>query len=569
MTILDTIEAAAQLPGSPRPLKLVAPDKPRQHDLILKPTHLWWDAKRLEAVIASLNARKLVTSAVVTGNGLELRLSDRLLVSSFDVLGTSAPLQSSQTRTVVQFGDPNTTKALHLGHLRNVAIGNAIASMIETAGSPVVRQSVVCDFGRAMTEAMIGCTTYPELSWLLDGQPKSDHVVGECYARYVGESLTASNEVGPADRPVAREVFDHNDRAEDALRKWLDSDSAMWRLWTSIRNLVLNGHMKTLAKMGVRVERYVFESEWRSLIGAIVSEGLACGLFRESAEGDVVYPTGLEEQAELTLMRSGGFPTVHLRTLAVWVGLDPGLSDTNVILVGGDEWLLHDTCIENMLCEVLGSKRCCPTPIHVQYGMVRTNGVAIKSSEGTTELIDEILEVAIERLSVRYPNLSLKRVESFAASTLLGFFLGYPVREKLDIDSDAIFDPSRNAGLAVLTAWDRAAHRLLTRDHRRALDAGATECRWAIVQANLAERVMRDATASLDPYVAMKFYTYLANWYLSEPHGESVDSVIFTTLRVALVNLGLAKDAWWTEVLSLNPAELDAGSTLEGAYSPC
>ena len=43
-------------------------------------------------------------------------------------------------RFAIQFWDPNATKALHVGHLRNLAIGNALAAALAQAGGEVERR---------------------------------------------------------------------------------------------------------------------------------------------------------------------------------------------------------------------------------------------------------------------------------------------------------------------------------------------------------------------------------------------------------------------------------------------
>ncbi len=86
----------------------------------------------------------------------------------------------------MQFWDANATKALHVGHLRNLALGNALAAALTQAGARVERRSLISDAGRSMGEAMAGVIQSGRhtQSWP-DGAQKSDHFVGLCYADYV------------------------------------------------------------------------------------------------------------------------------------------------------------------------------------------------------------------------------------------------------------------------------------------------------------------------------------------------------------------------------------------------
>src|ERR1044072_8748513 len=59
-------------------------------------------------------------------------------------------------RFALNFWDANSTKALHIGHLRNLALGTALVSALTEAGGEVERRSIICDVGRSMGEAMAG-----------------------------------------------------------------------------------------------------------------------------------------------------------------------------------------------------------------------------------------------------------------------------------------------------------------------------------------------------------------------------------------------------------------------------
>ncbi len=47
----------------------------------------------------------------------------------------------------VEYPSPNTNKALHVGHLRNMAIGGAVSNLVENAGSKVVHLNLFNDRG--------------------------------------------------------------------------------------------------------------------------------------------------------------------------------------------------------------------------------------------------------------------------------------------------------------------------------------------------------------------------------------------------------------------------------------
>lgn len=517
---------------APAPLRLAVPHRPADFDLRLVPTSPWWRGGPLEDAAATLREAGLVSSWEARGAELRVLFSD-------DALRTAEPRLAVDGRDrrglLVQLCDPNTTKALHLGHLRNIAIGNAIASMHEATGRLVTRQSVVCDFGRGVSEAMAGWVA-PEHATAAYEKP--DRAVGRRYARYVAGLEPPEPGVGPADQPVARETAEADDLAQQLLRGWLRGDPQVRELWTEVRALVLQGHGETMTRLGVRFDRSVYESEWCHLNEEIVRRGVESGLFSVTPQKDVVYRTGLEQQEELTLLRAGTFPTVHLRTLAVWVGIDPCLSGLEAILVGGDEWRTHDLCIEDMLARYLGEDRCCATPTHVTYGMVHQDGSLMKSSTGLVTLIDDILATMEGRTEAFLAALPPDHRRSIAAKALLGFFLGFPLQEKLEVDIDRLADPEENLALLTLHAWARA------RSEREGAEPTAEwlrdrEVRWLLVQGHWTECCADEARERLDPRLAMRCNAYLAGWYLEGDRDPAVAAVAAEVLGRGLALLGL------------------------------
>jgi len=59
-------------------------------------------------------------------------------------------------RVMVEFAQPNTHKDLHVGHLRNASIGQAIANLVEYAGNTVLKATYLGDIGAHVSKAMVG-----------------------------------------------------------------------------------------------------------------------------------------------------------------------------------------------------------------------------------------------------------------------------------------------------------------------------------------------------------------------------------------------------------------------------
>jgi hypothetical protein len=285
------------------------------------------------------------------------------------------------TTALVNFCDANPTKALHVGHLRNIALGQALAGALTAAGAEVIRQSQVSDYCRSMGEALAGYMELPEHVEPRSLGLKSDHFVGECFGRYAAKlaarapaqmradggerpsSRKAGNRPSPratgdqpspretGDRPfgeaprngeedpaLSREAVVRHDLADELLERLNAGDPEIVARWRMLREWALAGQNATLAALGVKLDRFVYESDSRPITRWLLDRGLAGGVLTRTEDGSVVYETREAEYPRLLLARSDGFPTQHLRTIALWHSLRETLAGTRSIELVGEEW---------------------------------------------------------------------------------------------------------------------------------------------------------------------------------------------------------------------------------------
>ncbi len=284
------------------------------------------------------------------------RLGERLEAGEEGVLDARDLLGSAEV--LVNFCDANPTKALHVGHLRNIALGQALAGALAAAGGRVTRQSQVSDYCRSMGEALAG---YMELAENVTPRGlgvKSDHFVGECFGRYAAHAAERTGMPNPAGRPTDRDVMPasrgdaegaddpalsaeaavRNDLADQLLERLSAGDPRIVERWRRLRGWALEGQEATLAALGVSIDRLVYESDSRPLTEWILDRGVAGGVLTRTEGGAVVYETREEEYPRLLLARADGFPTQHLRTIALWRSLRETFGEIRTIELVGEEW---------------------------------------------------------------------------------------------------------------------------------------------------------------------------------------------------------------------------------------
>lgn len=538
--LLDALDASLAAHDAREALVTVVPFRPASVDVRLELRDPAWRA--------TAAGRRALAALATSDEPLGLRFADGELAALGAALerGEPDPLATralaSGRRWVVNFGDPNTTKALHVGHLRNVAIGNALASAAAALGADVVRQSRVGDYGRSMGEAAAGYLAYgAERVPGRDGV-KGDRLIGECYLRYV-QSLpprTVPSDGEDGDAALARERALHRDEAELLLARWRAGEPAAVRLFEQLRAWVLAGHDETYARLGVRVDRTLLESDYLAHAEALAQEALAAGVVERGAGAATVFPTGEEAYPQLLLHRRDGFPTQHLRYVATYDATRPLLAGARTIAVFGSEWRGLIRASEALLRRLRPGEEIHPTD-NVMHGMVvGEQGEAVKSSTGGAVLADDLLaRVAhagpVAGLAQRHER---RDADQLARIVLLGWFLGHPLQQRATLSSDKLLDPQRNVGWALAQAWARACDP--RHDGDPDPEPGDPAYRFVLVQSQRHRRLLEKGAGELDLLPFVRFHYHLSRWFAAVQATPRVARALRAVLGEGLAALGLA-----------------------------
>jgi arginyl-tRNA synthetase len=534
-----------------------APYQPQaDHDLMLVPTVKGWheDADAV-AALERIEGEPWVERVERDDKQVRATLSGEWIEATGTALTAGEAGEhphddlATGRRYALNFWDANSTKALHIGHLRNLALGNALGSALTEAGGKVERRSIICDVGRSMGEAMAGVVRsgkYPQGGAEGSGV-KSDHFVGYCYADYVknganGAALGLAQD-HPADS-LTREVDVLDDSADELLQRVLNGDQTALELWSQTRAWVISGQRKTLARLGIHFDRVFFESDFLPEVAELTELGLQEGTLEKRVDGTVIYMTGREELEEMPLVRSDGVPTQHMRALAYWLA-DTGLDGTTSVQVCGQEWFAHVTCRRQLMAELVHTDSGNGFhPYHdIFHGMVAREREKIASSKKDALLIDHLVEWIDEQIEGDAARDAVRRghpsPDKVASQVALGYFLLHTATKRVDFEPEKLLAEDKALG------WDLVRAR--SRSGNGAAPADAPELdpdyRFAVVQAETYGRLLGRVTETLQVAPLARYASHLARWQLEEKRAPHVQRVVNSTLDRAARGLGLEAPA--------------------------
>jgi hypothetical protein len=486
-------------------------------------------------VLARLERSQMV-SAVRRGRGggAHVRLSNRFLFQHFSQVTAARPEGdiASGRNFAIHFCDPNPTKALHIGHLRNLALGNALTSALTIAGGEVRSIGVVGDFGRNMAEALAAT--------IRDGGElgaRPDQRIGRLYANFVSSRGESVSGVAPADVPLARELAEDRDEADDLLHGMFRGEPEVTQPWRETCDAVVSAQVQTLRRLGVRLDAVDYDSRFVSTATALARRSLRNHLFTFAADGSIAYQPTSADRSPITVVRRDGIPTQYMLSLAYWTEL---LQSTSSAVTGirvlGEEWREAAHCSEQLLPHLSAIRSLPHPPVFVFHGMVTVNGKLAKSSRGNPPLIDDLLDFL--GASSRLETLPISGgaeawPHGLGANLALGYFLSKPPLQQLDVTAaDFLPNPDNVAciascALSVPGAGDPDP------------SADDPDFRFAVVRAAAFRQQLIYVASTLNVHPLASYLSHFANWYLETARSDAVALVVHTVLRKGLRALGL------------------------------
>jgi arginyl-tRNA synthetase len=211
------------------------------------------------------------------------RLLGRLLEGADSGAFFAALAAEPRQRVMVEFSQPNTHKVFHVGHLRNVCVGDALQRVLRARGHDVVAANYYGDFGIDVAKCLWWLTR--EGGDPLAGAPGQDRGawLGQAYAR-----TTAHIEALEADKTAnAAAIQDLFTRLKAILEAIKAGDPQLAPLYRTTRDWCLGEFAEVYGWLGVAFDTDFFESELEEPGQRIVDEYLARGVF-EKSQGAII-----------------------------------------------------------------------------------------------------------------------------------------------------------------------------------------------------------------------------------------------------------------------------------------
>lgn len=336
-------------------------------------------------------------------------------------------------RVMVEYSQPNTHKAFHVGHLRNVILGGSMSNIIEFAGYDTVRANYIGDIGWHVIQWLWGY-----LQHHAGEKPPEDKTR---WMQEIYSEASAAIEDDPESEAAARKL----------LRKWDERDPEIVALWEKTRAWSLEGFNQIYETLGEQFDIVFYESEFqepgKEVVEDLISRKLAID---ERPEGPVVIKLdellGLkkEKYRALVVLRSDGTALYSTNDLPLAIRkFDEWQIDQSIYVIDVRQSLYLQQLFK--LLELMDFKQAADCH-HLSYEIVNLPGdVTMSSRDGTVVLFDDFYDQALRRamdiVETKNPELADREKEQVARVVALGA-LKYPMLS-VDNNKPVTFDWQR------------------------------------------------------------------------------------------------------------------------------
>jgi arginyl-tRNA synthetase len=415
-----------------------------------------------EILVSKLNS-DFVEKAEVAGPGfINFFINQSFFLQNLNYINANpdsyGKWELSNELAMVEFGQPNTHKAFHVGHLKSAVTGLALSRMIKNLGYDVIQANYFGDVGMHVAKATWGYmnSTKPENIESMNPHELMKFI-DDCYvlgSKRFKEDKDIENEI----RHINKLVYKL--RTQDNSEPLSEKDQEIYSIYLQTMTWSLEHQADTFQKLGVIYDRQYPESSIANEGVKLVEENIG-KVFIED-EGAIIFPGeeyGLNRWVFLTQEKN---PTYSGKDLALAHKKfeefpDLSFNITTTAVEQNSYFLAVIKALELINPQFVGHY------YHVGFGWLLRNNKKISSKLGNAtkgiELIEEAIAYSKKKISENKSYTEEEGnviAENVAISGLKFLILSHELHKDTNYDPEQFLNPEGFSGPYVLYGYVRA-----------------------------------------------------------------------------------------------------------------
>ena len=371
------------------------------------------------------------------------KLAEKTLKSILKEKDSYGSSKIGKGKTIIEFPQPNTHKAFHIGHVRGTSLGESLSRIFEFQGVKVFRVNYSGDTGMHIAKWI----------WCYQRYHKNEKLKND-------ESWIAEIYVDAIKRLSESENF--QEEVEEINRK-IESkeDKKINEIWRQTRKLSIDSWKKIYQQLNTGFDKHYFESEVESSGKEIAEDLLKKGIAKKS-DGATIIDLQNFNLGIWVLLRKDGTVLYSAKDLALAKKKKKDFQADSYLVIVGDEQRLHFQQLIKTL-ELMGENKE-KNYNFLTYALVRLPTGKMSSRTGENILysgfISELKNNLKNEIKKREKSISGKDLEKRSLKLAIAS-MKYPML-KQDSNKVIVFDKSEalsfegNTGPYLLYTYARA-----------------------------------------------------------------------------------------------------------------
>ena len=343
-------------------------------------------------------------------------------------------------KILIEYPSPNTNKALHIGHMRNIFLGNSLSNILEFVGHKIILTNLYNDRGIAICKTML---MYEKYGKNKNPDCKSDLFIQKFYEMFEKKKT---------------------EKLENEALKYLE----MWEagelrdLWKKILDWVYSGYSETYKLLYMKkFDKIYYESEIYDKGKKIILECLEKKILGFSEDEKGIFCEFDDESIGKKYLLRKNLTTLYMTQDIYLAELKKKQfdCDKNIFIVGSEQQY-HFKILFEILNRI--DKKNEGKNFHFSYGIIYDkNGKKFSSRLGNVITIDEIFEMVgkISKKKLIEKKFTKKDLDEKAKiisySTLLFSILKYSPKDKINLDIEKSLSQIGNTASYILYTYAR------------------------------------------------------------------------------------------------------------------
>lgn len=305
-------------------------------------------------------------------------------------------------QVILEYPSNNTHKELHIGHFRNICLGNALVNLLSANGFKATPINYLNDFGSHVAKCL----------W--------------CLRKFHGKENPPANKqkwLGLIYAEASQYIVEHPEAKEEVavwLQKLETRDKSIWPLFKKTRQWSIDGFAKIFKELGVKHQKTFFEMDVKDAGQKIVNELLKKKI-AQVGEGGAIIADLKQYGLDIGLLRksngSGLYLTSDLGLAAAKKRAYPKAA-VSVHLTGSEQNFYFKQLFK--ILELAGFQF---QMRHVSYGLVSLPQGKMSSRAGNVILYDDLRDEALKHAEAetkrRHPDWPAYKIKKTARAVAL------------------------------------------------------------------------------------------------------------------------------------------------------